>query len=56
MAKIIDQGRMTTDSFYRAVAESALRAVYASSPLELPADGYQQWKGINMTFSAKDVL
>jgi outer membrane biosynthesis protein TonB len=54
-AKIIDQGRMG-DSFYRAVAESALRAVYASSPLELPADRYEQWKGINMSFNAKDAL
>jgi outer membrane biosynthesis protein TonB len=55
-AKIVDQNRMTSDPFFRAFAESALRAVYASSPLELPADKYEQWKGINMTFSAKDVL
>ncbi|MDX2028125.1 MAG: energy transducer TonB [Alphaproteobacteria bacterium] len=57
-AEIVDKSRMATDSFYRAAAESALRALYnpRCTPLELPADRYDQWKRINFTFDPRDML
>ena len=55
-AEIISNSGMSSNPYYRAVAESALRAVYASSPLELPEGKYEQWKGIDISFSAKDML
>jgi outer membrane biosynthesis protein TonB len=53
---VVDKSRMATDPYFRAMAESVVRAVYESSPLELPDDKYEQWKGITMTFSARDML
>ncbi|MFY9288321.1 MAG: hypothetical protein WAO98_07440 [Alphaproteobacteria bacterium] len=57
-AEIVDKTRMVTDSFFRAAAESALRALNSPkcSPLELPADKYDQWKRINFTFDPRDML
>lgn len=57
-AEIVDKVRMATDSFYRAAAESALRALYnpRCTPLEVPADKYEQWKRINFTFDPRDML
>jgi outer membrane biosynthesis protein TonB len=53
---VVDKARMATDPYFRAMAESVIRAIYQSSPLELPEDKYEQWKGITMTFSARDML
>jgi outer membrane biosynthesis protein TonB len=57
-AEVVDKSRMATDSFYRAAAEAALRAIYnpRCSPLELPADKYDQWKHIDFTFDPRDML
>lgn len=55
-AKIVDQLRYNTDSFFRAAAESALRAVYKSSPLDLPPEKYDQWKDIIVTFDPRTML
>ena len=57
-AEIVDKTRMATDSFFRAAAESALRALYSPqcTPLELPPDKYQQWKHIDFTFDPRDML
>jgi len=54
--EVVDKSRMATDSYFRAMAESVVRAVYASSPLELPPDKYETWKDIDANFSAKDML
>src|SRR5262249_39835917 len=45
-AVIVDQSRMYTDPFYRAAAESALRAMLnpRCSPLRLPLDKFDTWK------------
>jgi hypothetical protein len=47
-----------SDPFYRAAAESALRAVLnpQCSPLKLPPDKYEQWKILELTFNPKDLL
>ncbi len=57
-AQIVDQGRANSDPFYRAAAESALRALRnpKCSPLELPPDQYEQWKTIHFTFDPRDML
>jgi outer membrane biosynthesis protein TonB len=56
-AQITSTGRMS-DPFYRAAAESALRAVLnpQCSPLKLPPDKYEQWKILELTFNPKDLL
>ena len=44
-ADIVDFARASTDTFYRAAAESARRAVRTCSPFnELPADRYDIWQ------------
>jgi outer membrane biosynthesis protein TonB len=57
-AEVVDKSRMATDSFFRAAAEAAIRALYnpLCTPLELPADKYEQWKVIDFTFDPRDML
>jgi outer membrane biosynthesis protein TonB len=56
--QIVDQSRYATDTFYRAAADAAVRAVRnpKCSPLELPADKYDEWKHIDFTFDPRDML
>ena len=56
-AQITSTARMG-DPFYRAAAESALRAIRNPQclPLKLPSEKYEQWKTINLTFDPKDLL
>ena len=45
------------DTFYRAAVDSAMRAVRQCSPLKnLPADKYQTWRDMEMTFDPKEML
>jgi outer membrane biosynthesis protein TonB len=55
---IVDKGRYNTDSFFRAAADSAVRAVRnpKCSPLTLPDGKYDQWKRIDFTFDPRDML
>lgn len=57
-AKIADQSRYNSDNFYRAVADSALRAVKSPScsPLNLPEDKYELWKNTTVRFNPKDMF
>lgn len=57
-AKVVDKGRYSRDTFYRAVADSALRAVRSPmcSPLSLPEDKYDLWKNITVRFNPKDMF
>ena len=57
-AEVVDKTRYASDSFFRAAADRALRAVRnpKCSPLELPADKYEQWKRITFTFDPRDLL
>ena len=56
-AQITSTARMG-DPFYRAAAESALRAVLNPQclPLKLPPEKYEQWKTLDLTFNPKDLL
>ncbi len=57
-ATIVDQGRLGSDPFFRAAAESARRAFFNPQcrPLRLPADKYAIWKDLVVDFSPKDIL
>lgn len=57
-AIVVDQARMARDTFFRAVAESALRALRnpRCSPLALPPEKYQQWQETIFNFNPKDML
>ena len=52
-AQIVDRARMLRpgEEFFRAMAESAQRAVLRASPLRnLPPEQYSQWREITFTF------
>jgi hypothetical protein len=47
---IMDQVRLDQAPKFRAVAQSALRAVERCSPLQLPPDKYAVWRELEMKF------
>jgi hypothetical protein len=57
-ATIVDRGRLGSDPYYRAAAESARRAFFnpLCRPLHLPAEKYAIWKDLVVDFSPKDIL
>ncbi len=58
-AQIVDQLRYNADTFYRAAADSALRAVYDPhcNPLQQLPDGkYSQWKDMDVYFDPREML
>ena len=57
-ARILDQGRLQRDPFYRAAAESALRAVLnpRCNPLKLPLEKYNQWRNMILIFDPRDMF
>ena len=50
-----DKARMRQEPFFRAFAESALRAFYKCRPLPLPPHKYESWKAFDIEFSLKDM-
>lgn len=57
-ADVVDDNRMRSDPFFRAAAESALRALRNPSctPLNLPPEKYETWKSFTITFDPRDML
>lgn len=58
-ADIVDQARYNNDSFFRAAADSAQRAVYDPhcNPLDKLPDGkYDKWKDMIINFDPKEML
>ncbi|MDE3015774.1 MAG: TonB C-terminal domain-containing protein [Pseudomonadota bacterium] len=52
-----NESRYNSDSFFRAAADSAMRAVRECSPLKkLPPQKYQTWHDMELTFDPKDML
>ncbi len=50
-------GRYNSDPFFRAAADSAVRAVHKCSPLKnLPADKYGSWREMELNFDPKDLM
>lgn len=55
--EIVDKSKYANDPVFRAAADSALRAVYKSSPLKgLPKDKYSQWKDMKINFNPKELF
>ena len=56
--EILDHARMNMpgQSFYKVLAESALRAVRLCQPLRVPSAGYERWKELQLNFDAKEML
>lgn len=54
--EIGDRERFQRDPVFRAVAESAIRAVHQCAPLSLPADQYAYWRDIEMNFDPARAL
>ena len=57
-ARILDQFRLQGDPFFRAAAESALRAVLnpRCNPLKLPPEKYQQWQNMVLIFDPSQMF
>lgn len=57
-ATVVDRARMAADPFFRAAAESALRALRSPTctPLKLPPEKYETWNRFTITFDPKDML
>ena len=57
-AKIVDQGRMIADPFFRSAAESALRAVLnrRCQPFKLSPEKYDLWKLMILSFNPKEMF
>ncbi len=55
---LLEPQRAQSDSFYRAAAESALRAVRnpRCNPLRLPAGKYERWKVMTLNFDPKEMF
>jgi outer membrane biosynthesis protein TonB len=56
--RLADTARYESDPYFRAAADSALRAIKnpQCSPLKLPPNKYDQWKTMSLSFNPKDVL
>ena len=57
-SEILDHERMNVpgQSFYKVLAESALRAVRICQPLKVPPTGYDRWKDIQLNFDPTEML
>lgn len=57
-ARVVDTFRYNSDSFFRAAADSALRAVRSPlcSPFSLPPDKYDVWNRTTVSFNPKDMF
>jgi hypothetical protein len=57
-SEILDHARMNRpgQSFYKVLAESALRAVRICQPLRVPPTGYEKWKELQLNFDANEML
>ncbi len=57
-ARVLDGARMNSDPFFRAAAESALRALSHPDciPLKLPVGKYEVWKSFTFNFDPKNML
>ena len=57
-SEILDHARMNVpgQSFYKILAESALRAVRICQPLKVPPTGYERWKELQLNFDPTEIL
>ena len=57
-SEILDHARLNTpgQTFYKILAESALRAVRICQPLKVPPTGYERWKELQLNFDPTEML
>ena len=57
-SEILDHARMNRpgQTFYKVLAESALRAIKLCQPLRVPSTGYERWKELQLNFDAREML
>ena len=57
-SEVLDHERMNRpgQSFYKVLAESALRAVRICQPLKVPPTGYERWKDLQLNFDPTEML
>jgi hypothetical protein len=57
-ATVLNEVATHDNAFYRAAAESALRAVLnpRCHPFKLPVEKYDRWKTMTLVFNPKDML
>lgn len=57
-ARVVNRARYNSDSFFRAAADSAMRAVQSPlcSPFELPPDKYDVWKRTTVNFNPREMF
>lgn len=57
-ARLVESARLGSDPFYRAMAESALRAVLnpRCQPFKLPPDRYDIWQTLVLNFDPREIL
>ena len=56
-AEVVNIKQYNKNIFFRAMADSALRAVYKCSPLKgLPKEEYNLWKDMELVFDPRDML
>ncbi|CAE7404098.1 exbD [Symbiodinium microadriaticum] len=55
---LVDKARLNRpgEEFWRAAAESALRAVYQCTPLALPAEKYEAWRKLQLMFDPSEMV
>lgn len=54
---VVDKGRYGSDSFFRAAADSAMRAVRQASPLQgLSQEKFDSWEELELNFDPKEML
>ena len=49
-AKWVNKGMNANNSFYKAAANSAIRAVMDAQPMPLPASKFNEWKTLTFRF------
>lgn len=54
--EILDSSRLKGDSFFRAAAEAARRAIQRCAPLELPVEQYDIWREVVLNFDPSKML
>ena len=54
--QIVDDKRLAGDPFFRAAAESAIRAVLKCEPFKMPFTKYHRWREIELTLDPGEML
>ena len=57
--KVVNSARMNSDQYFRAMAESAVRAILRcgrDQPLQLPPDKYDTWRSFTLSFNPREML